>query len=98
MLYRNFLIQGLVITTTFTITTPEATATPWSALSNYHKIHATKLPTDSFVVKAFPTDSDNFSGKLTVEWRENPENPVHNLIPEYQTHLQLWLFTTPELT
>jgi len=64
----------------------------WSALSNYHKIYAVKLPTDDFTMKAFPTDPDNSFGELTVEWRENPENPVHNLIPENEiTNLQVTL-------
>jgi len=64
----------------------------WSALSNYHEIHAVKLPTDGFTMKAFPTDPDNSPGKLTVEWRENPENPVHDLISENDiTNLQVTL-------
>jgi len=64
----------------------------WSALSNYHEIHAVKLPTDGFAMKAYPTDPDNSLEDLTVEWRENPENPVHNLISENDiTNLQVTL-------
>ena len=54
----------------------------WSAFSNYHKIYLRRLPTESFTMKAHPVDQDDSSEKLTVEWHESPENPVHNLILE----------------
>lgn len=64
----------------------------WSVWSNYHEIQAVKLPAGDFTIKANPTDPDSSLEDLTVEWRENPENPVYNLIPENDiTNIQVKL-------
>jgi len=52
----------------------------WSSKADNHEIIATSLPATNITLRANPVDPDSFPGLLSVEWREDPENPVHDII------------------
>jgi len=52
----------------------------WTSWSNNYEIIATSLPATNITLRANPADPDSLPGLLSVEWREDPENPVHDII------------------
>ena len=52
----------------------------WSSWADKLEIIATSLPATNITLKANPVDPDSLPGLLSVEWREDPENPVHDII------------------
>ncbi|GEM_PF-2550118 len=64
----------------------------WSAWASFHSVSMLRLPGSNITIRARTLKPAGYNGPLYIEWRENPHNPVDNLIAASDTTNEVLTF------